>query len=119
MTKADLDAWVARYVAAWDSNDRDEIAALFTDDAEYLTTPFREPWRGAAAIVDGWLERRDEPGDHAFRHEVVGIDGDLGFVQGWTDYPGQDPPAYVNLWVIRLTGDGRASSFTEWWMEVR
>lgn len=28
------------------------------------------------------------------------------------------PPGYSNLWVIRLSGEGRASSFTEW-MEDR
>ncbi len=27
--------WLAAYVAAWKSYDRDEIAALFADDVEY------------------------------------------------------------------------------------
>ena len=29
--------WVAQYVAAWESNDPEQIGALFTDDAVYLT----------------------------------------------------------------------------------
>ena len=40
---------------------------------------------------------------------------ELAIVTGVTAY--SDPPqAYSNLWVIRLTGDGRCSEFTEWWM---
>ena len=35
-------------------------------------------------------------------------------VQGRTDYPADK--LYDNLWVIRLTPDGRASRFTEWYM---
>jgi SnoaL-like domain len=108
--------WVERYVRAWDSNDPQEIGALFTDAAEYYTAPFREPWRGRQGIVEGWLDRKDEPGDWAFRYEVMGIDGDMAFVQGWTEYPNDEPPKYSNLWVIRLAADGRASEFIEWWM---
>ena len=115
---ATLDAWVARYVQAWESNDPADIAGLFTEDARYSTAPDREPWRGRDAIVAGWLDRKDEPGDWTFRHEIVATAGDLGFVRGWTTYA--DPPTtYSNLWVVRFAPDGRASEFTEWWMEHR
>jgi ketosteroid isomerase-like protein len=119
MDAAAVERWVEGYIRAWRSNDRDDIGGLFTDDAAYFTAPHREPWRGRRGIVDGWLDRKDEPGDWAFRYEIVAICDDLAFVQGRTDYEGQDPPAYANLWVIRLTEEGRCSEFTEWWMEVR
>jgi hypothetical protein len=69
--------------------------------------------------VAEWLGRKDEPGDHAFRWEILALDGDLGFVRGWTTYIQETPPkAYGNLWVVRLA-DGRASEYTEWWVRVR
>jgi ketosteroid isomerase-like protein len=112
-------AWVERYLQAWRSNDPDEIRALFTDDARYYTAPEREPWVGPDGIVTGWLDRKDEPGDWwTFRYEVLGVDGDLAFVRGWTRYQKDEPPGYTNLWVIRLSEDGRASEFIEWWMAV-
>jgi hypothetical protein len=70
--------------------------------------------------VAEWLGRKDEPEDHTFRWEILALDGDLGFVRGWTTYTKETPPKeYGNLWVVRLADDGRASEFTEWWVRVR
>lgn len=116
MEKKDVEAWVDGYVRAWTTNDPDDIGDLFTDDARYWTAPHREPWSGRDGIVAGWLDRKDEPGEWEFRYEVLATAGDLGFVQGWTTYT-DEGKRYSNLWVIRLAPDGRASEFTEWWME--
>jgi uncharacterized protein (TIGR02246 family) len=107
-------AWIDGYVRAWNSNDSADIAALFTDDAAYYTAPFRDPWRGRAAIVDGWLGRKDEPGETTFDWHPVVVTDDVAVVQGVTTYPEQ---VFSNLWVIRLNADGRCRMFTEWWME--
>ena len=119
MTDGDsLRSWVERYRSAWESNDPDEIGALFTDDARYFTEPYSEPWVGRNAIVDGWLAARDEPGDTEFEFEVIAVSDDLGFVQGTSRYL-NNPRTYSNLWVVRLADDGRAREFTEWWMKHR
>jgi uncharacterized protein (TIGR02246 family) len=113
MDRRDLEAWLTGYVRAWTTNDPADIAGLFTEDAEYYTAPYRQPWRGRDAIVAGWLQKKDEEGEWKFRSEVLAIADDLGFVRGWTDYVDE---SYSNLWVIRLR-DGRCSEFTEWWMK--
>ncbi len=109
-------AWMNGYLTAWDSNAPDDIRALFTEDAEYRTAPFDQARVGHEAIVAGWVEDADSPGDHTFTWRIAGIDGELAFVEGDTDYGER---AYANLWVIRLEDDGRASSFTEWYMKRR
>jgi ketosteroid isomerase-like protein len=110
--------WVARYVHAWETNDPDDIRALFTEDADYYTAPHREPWHGHDGIVSGWLGRKDDQGDWAFSSDVLAVAGDLAFVRGFTEYR-TDEEDFSNLWVVRLTPDGRAAEFTEWWMEAR
>jgi SnoaL-like domain len=112
--RAALERWMERYVQAWGSNDPQDIGALFADDATYYTAPHREPWQGRQGIVDGWIDRKDEPGDWGFRYEVLGIADDLGFVRGWTTY--ETNTDYSNLWVVRLDDQGRCSEFIEWWM---
>jgi ketosteroid isomerase-like protein len=109
-----VEKWITGYRAAWESNDPDEIGALFTEDALYFNEPFTEPARGRQAIVARWLERADDPGTTTFEWKLVAQNGDLAFVQGETDY---GVAKYSNLWVIRLAPSGEVSEFTEWWMD--
>jgi hypothetical protein len=110
-------AWMEKYQAAWTSNRPEDIRALFAEDGRYETQPHdAQPWQGQDGIVEGWLAARDEPGDWTFSWELLGVDGDTAFVQGVTTYSG-DRPTYDNLWVLRLDSSGRATSFTEWYME--
>lgn len=116
MDIAQVQQWVAGYVKAWNSNESDDITALFTEEALYYTEPFRDPWVGHDEIVSGWLEAKDEPGETAFTYDVLVMDGDLAIVKGVTRY--REPPrAYSNLWEIRLTDDGRCREFVEWYMK--
>jgi ketosteroid isomerase-like protein len=107
-------SWVLRYVAAWTSNDPADIGSLFHQDARYFPSPHAEPWEGREAIVDQWIAHKDEAGTWGFRFELLGVDGNAGFVRGWTEY--RDGKNYDNLWVIRLNGSGECTEFTEWWM---
>lgn len=106
--------WVADYVAAWESNDPEQIGALFSDDAVYLTSPDSEPRRGREQIVAGWLEDLDEPGSWSFDWKILHEDDGFVVVQGKTFYPAEKD--YLNLWIIRLDRDGRATEYTEWYM---
>jgi uncharacterized protein (TIGR02246 family) len=119
MDQSIVERWIDGYIKAWRSNDPTEIGALFTDDARYYTAPHREPWTGRQGIVEGWIDRKDEPGEWKFEYEIEAIADDVAFVRGRTDYPRDDPSVYSNLWVIRLDEDGRCSEFTEWWMEAQ
>jgi ketosteroid isomerase-like protein len=115
MTDRDTVAdWMRRYVQAWGSNDPGDIRGLFTEDAEYRFSPWDDPERGHDEIVRAWVEAADEPDDHRFEWETIAVDGPVAVVQGRTDYV--EGNRYQNLWVLRLADDGRAESFTEWFM---
>ncbi|NIN64423.1 MAG: hypothetical protein GTO63_06920, partial [Anaerolineae bacterium] len=68
-TKEDFSSWVEGYVRAWNSNQEEDIAQLFSEDALYYTGPFDEPWHGHDSIIQGWLGRKDEPGNFAFQYD--------------------------------------------------
>lgn len=114
VTSTTITAWMNAYLKAWDSNEPDDIKAMFTDDAVYLTAPYLPPRVGVQAIIDGWIDDQDEPGDHTFTWHETGRDGSLAFVSGDTVYT--NGHRYANLWVIRFAEDGRATEFTEWYM---
>ncbi len=107
---------MAGYRRAWETNDPDDIRKIFTEDAEYRTEPWVQPWRGHGEIVANWLERRDEPGSSTFTWSPVAVTDEVAVVQGETGYA--DGRNYRNLWIVRLSDDGRAREFTEWWMDM-
>jgi ketosteroid isomerase-like protein len=113
---APLRRWIDAYRDAWETNDPEAIAGLFTADGIYQI----EPWwtvRGREAIVAGWLEHADAPGDTTFQWWHVARDGDLWIVEARISYPklGRD---YANLWLIELDDEGRARGFAEWWKQL-
>ena len=110
-----LERWVRQYLAAWASDDPDEIAALFTEDAEYHTGPFDEPWEGREKIVREWIARGDSDAQWEFDWSVVAFEDGVGVVQGHTVYTEPDRE-YSNIWLVRLAGDGRAREYREWWV---
>jgi hypothetical protein len=113
----DVAQWIDGYRRAWESNDPGDIRAIFTEDAEYRTEPYAVPWVGHDEIVTSWLDAKDEPGETTFSWGPLVVSDELAVVQATTVYSGG--PVYSNLWVIRLAADGRATEFTEWWMEQK
>ena len=122
MNRDDVDGWLARYVAAWQSYDRAEIGALFSEDAVYRYHPYDEPVLGRDAIVDSWLEedRLDQPGSFEARYTAFAVDGDRAVAVGASTYfddSGSVDKVYDNVYLLRFDGEGCCSEFTEWFMK--
>lgn len=113
------ETWIQRYLKAWKSNKPEDVEALFTEEATYLTQAFREPWRGRENIVKEWIGRADwanEPKDQwTFEYHWLAIEGDTGVVDGLTTYTGRGE-VYKNIWTIRLNDDGCCKEFREYWI---
>ncbi len=116
--RATYEAWVQRYVKAWNSNDPNDIADLFTPHARYFPEPFAAPWLGVMEIIERWLERKDDPGDTTFEFEVIAATQEVGIIRGQTHYRSTGV-RYWNLWEVRLGHGGRCREFVEWWMEEK
>src|SRR6266545_2724051 len=129
MTKEDVNRWLAAYIEAWKSYERDAIAALFSDEVEYRYHPCDEPILGSAALVESWLgegehegaSTRDEEGTYDARYEAVAVDGDVAVATGTSTYS-EEPGGPVtrifdNCFVMRFDSAGRCREFTEWFIE--
>ncbi len=112
-----LMTWVARYEEAWRSPGTDLLAELFTDDAEYLATPYHEPVVGLAAIREFWDEERTGP-DEVFTMsaEPVAASGGTAVAKVLVRYGEPVVQEYLDLWVVLFAADGsgRAQRFEEW-----
>lgn len=128
MNRADAQAWLDRYVAAWLSYDVNDIAALFTEDVVYRYHPYDDPLVGREAVVASWLgesdskdaSTRDAPGTYAARYEPVALDGDVVVATGTSSYREQpEGPVvriYDNCFVMRFAGERRCTEFTEYYL---
>ena len=121
VTPDSVQAWLDRYVDAWRSNDPAQIRALFAEDATYRYSPWDEPIRGPLAIADSWLENPDAPESWEARYEPIALNGNLAVTRGRSRYFDSDRTQvrteYDNVFMIRFDDEGRATDFTEWYIE--
>jgi ketosteroid isomerase-like protein len=111
--------WLAAYRHAWTTEDPDEIGALFSEDARYFTAPYRPPLEGVRAITDYWVGEHEAAIPWSFEYQVLAQEGDLFVVRAVVAYPegardAEGPTTFINLWLVTLGDDGRASEFVEY-----
>jgi uncharacterized protein (TIGR02246 family) len=83
ITPDTVTAWVDRYLAAWTTNDPEDIAGLFTEDGEYHEGPYKTDWTGRDEIVEGWRSRWDwQQGGWSFDWQLVSITGATAVITG-------------------------------------
>ena len=119
--------WLDRYIEAWLSYDRDEIASLFSDDIAYRYHPGDAPIVGRDAVVASWLgessdaddSTRDEPGTYRAEYAPVAVEGDVVVATGSSVYlAGPGGPVdrvYDNCFVMRFDDERRCREFTEYY----
>jgi ketosteroid isomerase-like protein len=124
MDRERVQAWLDRYVEAWETYDEAVIRELFSDDVEYRYHPADEPIRGRDAVVRSWVEPegnasdRDEPGTYTARYEPYAVDGARAVAVGESLYYSDASRhklerAYDNCFLLEFDGDGRCRRFTE------
>lgn len=123
LTRPHVAMWLDAYVSAWKSYDPEEIAALFTEDAEYLYSPYHEALMGRDAIVQNWLEDRDTPGTYDAQYMPLVIEGNTAVANGRSTYYQADGKTFArefdNIFLLSFDDAGRCMRFCEWFMQKR
>jgi ketosteroid isomerase-like protein len=112
---AAFSSWLERYFAAWASNDADEVASLFTEDAEYSYGPFRPSARGRDEIVRRWVGGGVPP-ELRTSHEVLAVDGNIGVAHWTVSFRGERGTVETDgILVCTFDAEGRCSLHREWY----
>ena len=99
--------------------------ALFSEDGEYRysPTPTSRRLQGRDAIVDDWLDGKDEPGTYDAQVRAAGDRRrDLTWPVADPKYfnaDGAQRDEYWNVYVCRFNDEGECATFTEYWMQNR
>jgi hypothetical protein len=114
--RATVDRWVAEYMRCWREKDADGVAELFTENALYRSSPFREPFVGRAAIRNYWGRAT---GTQVGIHVEAGVpvcDGNRASVEWWATWATDGVPTTLpGCLMLRFAPDARCEELREYW----
>lgn len=113
----DLAEWIDSYARAWETADEDLIASLFTDDARYRSSPFREPFRGLDEIRGYWQRGAGTQRDTRVRMGRPFVDGNRVAVEWWATMVDDDHVEVTlpGCLLLSFAEDGRCTDLREYW----
>jgi uncharacterized protein (TIGR02246 family) len=111
-------SWIDSYGHAWESQDPQTFANLFTDNATYHTNPFSEPLSGRSAILDYWSNTIRSQEQIQFNYKVLAVTQDIGIAHWWASFvhiPSKTKVRLDGIFVVSLNGENRCRDFKQWW----
>lgn len=118
MTHEAFESWLDAYGRAWQTRDPEAAAALFTEDATYQETPFAEPMRGRAAILEYWSHVRRSQEQIRFSYEILTTSGSLGIARWWSSFvriPSKETVKLDGIFVLTFSANNLCQKLREWW----
>ena len=110
--------WLDAYGRAWETGDPEAATELFAEDAVYHETPFDEPMRGRAEILDYWSDVPRYQDDIRFSYEVLAVSEGEGIARWSARFvrlPARTPIRLDGVLLAKLDVAGRCTEFREWW----
>jgi hypothetical protein len=113
-----IDSWLLSYGRAWQARDANAFSELFSPDAIYHWTPFREPQLGRQAIASAVSTAFSGQRDIQFESRLLAGSSDL-YVAHWsrefTRIASARRVTVDGIFVLRFDDRGRCQEFREWW----
>ena len=117
-----LNVWLDAYGRAWENQDPEAAAALFTEDGTYVWGPFAAPITGQPAIRRAWeTATQGNQAEITFDYEPLARTEDGRYLARWwasmeSVQTGQSVKM-EGIFLITLTESGQCRVFREWWNE--
>ena len=120
MTEERFSAWLDAYGEAFERQDPDAAAGLFTPNATYQWGPFGELLRGPQEIRDKWAKWAEASDSQAtrlrFEYEVIAVTDEVGIARWIASCSGFDTVTrYEGIFEVKLAAADLCSEFREWW----
>ncbi len=118
VTREAFAAWLEKYGRAWEARDAKAAARLYAEDGTYQVTPFVEPMRGRAGILEYWTNVARTEEDISFEYEILAVTPERGIARWRASFVRVPPGLQTKLdgiFVIALDGQGKCTQLREWW----
>lgn len=120
MTFERFERWLDAYKRAWETRDPEAAVALFTEDATYRVTPFREPEVYRDGIRRYWVGATGDQRNVQFGSEMLASNGDTGICRWHVLFqlPADSVRVEIDgIFVFTLNEVDLCREFREWWHE--
>lgn len=108
--------WIDSYRRAWEESDSDLLVSLFTKDASYRSSPFREPNLGHHGIRAYWARAVGPQRCTEVRMGEPVVDGNVVAVEWWTTTDeGEGRVTITGCLLLQFAPDGRCFDLREYW----
>jgi ketosteroid isomerase-like protein len=113
----ELADWIEGYRRAWEENDAELLLTLFTEDASYRSSPFREPSLGHAGIRAYWERTAGTQRGVEVRMGEPVVEGNVVAVEWWTTMDEADDGEITlpGCLLLQFAADGRCFDLREYW----
>ena len=118
MTRETFSAWLGKYGRAWETRDAKAAAELYAEDGTYQVTPFVEPMRGRAAILDYWTNVARTEEQVQFSYGILAVTSEQGIARWRASFvigPQGLRTKLDGIFVLALDGQGKCTRLREWW----
>jgi uncharacterized protein (TIGR02246 family) len=108
--------WIDTYGRAWREKDPEAVARIFTEDAVYRSSPFREPHLGCDGIRAYWQRATATQDEIELRFGEPVVAGNRAAVEWWALMrDGGEEITLPGILVLRFAPDGRCEELRECW----
>jgi predicted SnoaL-like aldol condensation-catalyzing enzyme len=108
--------WAEAYRVAWENEDSEAAASLFTDDGSYRSNIYEEPHQGRSGVSEYWTGVTSVQSDVTVRMGEPIIDGDRVDVEFWTTMSIESAPVTLaGCLLLRFADDGLCADLREYW----
>jgi ketosteroid isomerase-like protein len=109
--------WIDGWARGWRDHDTEPIAALYADDALFVSAPFRDPLRGGAGAAEyaRWAFADEAAVELWFAEPVIG--DDRAAIPYWAVVRGHggESSTLAGIADVRFAADGRVVAQRDYW----
>jgi ketosteroid isomerase-like protein len=108
--------WIVDYADAWRRGDDEVLAELFTEDAVYRSSPFREPTVGRDALREYWRTSTATQERLELRFGEPVVHGNRVVVEWWAVMREKGEEVTLpGCLLMRFASGGRCEELREYW----
>lgn len=116
----DVNQWLDAYKKAWETQDSDLIADIFSHDAIYRVDPFHETHTGQDAIRQYWDNNPKTQSNIHFSYRLLAVHDDYGIAHWQARFDKNGNQSHLDgIFKLHFNNNKKCTALYEWWHKTK